>query len=278
MLCLVKAWFTLERVLDLICIDVDGTLVGSSGEVLPQVWAAAAAARARGQHLALCTGRPGFGKALAWARQLEPSGWHIFQNGASLARADGSETLSTGMGEGFSLTALEVQSKQEGWALELYSDFDWTVNLDNDLSRRHAELLGVPLELKGFSQVQGKIVRAQWVVSHHDGERLLSSPLPGLSYHPAESPVMPDALFVSMTGAGISKASAIRTLCRRLGITLERTMMVGDARNDVQALKVVGYPVAMGNADEHARAASRYRVGHVDAGGLVEALELSTRL
>jgi Cof subfamily protein (haloacid dehalogenase superfamily) len=264
--------------LDLICIDVDGTLVGSSGDVLPQVWEAAAAARARGQHLALCTGRPGFGKALDWARQLEPTGWHIFQNGASLARADGSETLSSGMGEDFSLAPLEQQSRQEDWALELYSDFDWTVNLDNDLSRGHADLLGVPLELKAFAEVQGKIVRAQWVVSLEDGKRLLASPLPGLSYHPAESPVMPDALFVSITAAGISKASAIRTLCEQLGTTLERTMMVGDARNDVQALKVVGYPVAMGNADEHAKAVSRHFVGHVDAGGLVEALELSAGL
>ncbi len=264
--------------LNLICIDVDGTLVGSSGEVLPQVWAAAAAATARGQHLALCTGRPGFGKALKWAKQLEPTGWHIFQNGASLARADGSETLSQGLGEDFDLAALEDQSRVQGWALELYSDFDWAINQDNDLAVRHAELLGVPLEYKPLNEVQGKLVRAQWVVRREDGPAVLASPLPGLEYHPAESPVMPDTLFVSITTAGVSKASAIRTLALKLGTVLERTMMVGDARNDVQALKAVGFPVAMGNADEHAKAASRYQVGHVDAAGLVEALELSKGL
>lgn len=268
----------LERMLDLICIDVDGTLVGSSGEVLPQVWAAARVARARGQHLALCTGRPAFGKALSWAQQLEPGGWHIFQNGASLARADGSETLSRGMGENFDLGALEAQSSVWDWTLELYSDFDWAVNRDNELAYRHADLLGVPIEFRPLSTVKGKIVRAQWVVLREDGPALLASPLPGLSYHPAESPVMPDTLFVSITREGVSKASAIRTLAGKLGTTLERTMMVGDARNDVQALGAVGFPVAMGNADEYARAASQYLVGHVDAGGLVEALELSATL
>ena len=269
---------TLEGVLDLICIDIDGTLVGSSGDVLPQVWAAAAVARARGQHLAVCTGRPGFGKALAWAQQLEPDGWHIFQNGASLAKADGTATLSSGLGEHFDLGALEAQSEQHDWVLELYSDFDWAINRNDDLAVRHAELLGVALEFKALSEVRGELVRAQWVVRREDGPALLASPLPGLSYHPAESPVMPDALFVSITREGISKASAIRTLAQKLGTTLERTMMVGDARNDVQALKAVGFPVAMGNADEHAKAASRYQVGHVDAGGLVEALKLSARL
>jgi len=228
--------------------------------------------------LAVCTGRPGFGKALAWARQLEPGGWHIFQNGASLAKVDGTETLSSGLGERFDLGALEAQSKQHDWALELYSDFDWAINRDDDLALRHAELLGVPLEFKALKEVRGKLVRAQWVVRREDGPALLASPLPELSYHPAESPVMPNALFVSITREGVSKASAIRTLARKLGTTLERTMMVGDARNDVQALNAVGFPVAMGNADEHARAASRFQVGHVDAGGLVEALELSARL
>src|SRR6476469_5880132 len=68
----------------LVCIDVDGTLVGSSGTVAPESWAAAERARELGIRLAICSGRPGFGRALDYARRLDAEGWHIFQNGSSV--------------------------------------------------------------------------------------------------------------------------------------------------------------------------------------------------
>jgi hydroxymethylpyrimidine pyrophosphatase-like HAD family hydrolase len=55
-------------------------------------------------------------------------------------------------------------------------------------------------------------------------------------------------------------------------------MMVGDGENDVSAMAVVGHPVAMGNAEAGARRAARHHVGHVDAGGLAEALALAMTL
>jgi len=41
---------------------------------------------------------------------------------------------------------------------------------------------------------------------------------------------------------------------------------------------VVGFPVAMGNAAAEVRAVARHYVGHVDRGGLVEALEYAATL
>jgi len=68
----------------LVGIDVDGTLLGSSGNVHPEVWGVAQRARTAGIHLALCSGRPAFGLALEYARRLDADGWHVFQNGASI--------------------------------------------------------------------------------------------------------------------------------------------------------------------------------------------------
>ena len=70
--------------LPLIFIDVDGTLVGTENRVLPEVWAAAARARAAGVKLVLCSGRPEFGRARAYAERLDAEGWHVFQNGSSV--------------------------------------------------------------------------------------------------------------------------------------------------------------------------------------------------
>jgi hydroxymethylpyrimidine pyrophosphatase-like HAD family hydrolase len=50
-------------------------------------------------------------------------------------------------------------------------------------------------------------------------------------------------------------------------------MMVGDGHNDVPALQIVGYPVAMGNAPDDVADAARHRVAHVDHDGVAEALD-----
>jgi hydroxymethylpyrimidine pyrophosphatase-like HAD family hydrolase len=86
---------------------------------------------------------------------------------------------------------------------------------------------------------------------------------------------MPDLLFVNLTPAGVDKGSAVRTLAAEYGLSLEQVMFVGDGWNDTPALAVVGCPVAMGNAEPEATALARRSVGHVDDGGLAEALVLA---
>ncbi len=263
--------------LRLICIDVDGTLVGSSGDVLPQVWEKVQQARELGQHLTLCSGRPGFGKTLDWAKRLEPTGWHIFQSGASIICPSTGETRSAPLPVG-ALEQLQAQSAAMGWILEAYSDFDWVVNSEDDLAQRHADLLGVPLEFRPFTSLEGTVVRAQWVVPLAQTDAVLANKLKGLDYHAASSPVMPDTMFISITTAGVSKGSAIATVATKWQVPLNGVMMVGDAPNDLEAFAVVGHPVAMGNADPLTKSKAKYVVGHVDQLGLLEALELSVRL
>jgi hydroxymethylpyrimidine pyrophosphatase-like HAD family hydrolase len=55
-------------------------------------------------------------------------------------------------------------------------------------------------------------------------------------------------------------------------------MMVGDGLNDLGVMTVVGYAVAMGNAEPEILAATDHVVAGVDEGGLVEAIELALGL
>lgn len=262
------------RDVDLVCIDVDGTLVGSSGDVLPPVWQAAARAREAGLHLALCSGRPAFGMTRGLAQRLDPSGWHIFQNGASVKNLGSGESRSRAL-PAPAIAMLVERARATGRVLELYTDDDYAVESCDDRARLHADLLAVPFRTRSYESIEGSVVRAVWVVSPEDARTALAEPHPGLTLSPSVSPVMPGTVFINMTAEGVDKTSAVRAVAEAYGVHLARVMMVGDAENDVGPMRVVGHPIAMGNADPGVRAAARFTVGHVDNAGLVEALALA---
>jgi len=258
----------------LIGIDVDGTLLGSSGDVHPEVWDATRRARAAGIHLALCSGRPAFGLALEYARGLDAEGWHVFQNGASIV------DVATGKSRSVPLPVEVVRgfiarARSTGDLLELYTDAEFANETDSPLAREHARLLGVPFEVRPFESLTRPIVRAQWLLSHQQGQQMGLVPQPGLEVALSTSPLMTETTFVGITAAGVSKGSAMRAVAEEYGIPLSHVMYVGDAENDLSALQLVGHPVAMANAAPAVLKVAKHTVDHVDAGGLAEALELA---
>ncbi|MEM7095135.1 MAG: Cof-type HAD-IIB family hydrolase [Actinomycetota bacterium] len=264
--------------LPLICIDVDGTLVGSTHEPTDAVWAAAAAAVDRGQHLALSTARGAFGVTIDYARRLDPDGWHIFHNGASLVHTGSGEVRSTPLPEGVVEVAAEV-SERNGWVLEVYSADDYVADTAADPAIEHAAMLGLEHRARPLTDLEGEIVRVQFVVPL-EVVKWVQTEMAGLGIDvvSATSPVMPGTAFVSCTTSGVTKGTAIEAIAAELGTTAERAMMVGDGHNDLDAVQTAGYGVAMGNAVAALKDAARYVVADVDDDGLVEALELSATL
>jgi Cof subfamily protein (haloacid dehalogenase superfamily) len=259
------------RVVRLVCIDVDGTLVGSSGIVPPGVWEAAERLRVRGIRLAICSGRPAFGKARDYATRLDSGGWHIFQNGASVVHLATGESLSAPIDPPI-IALLVERARRPRRILELYTDSEYAVESQSEVAREHAALMGLPFAPRPFESLKGPVVRAQWLLAREDTAAVLSEPHSGLEVSPSGAPGMPAVTFVGLTRAGVSKASGVRTVARAYGVDLEETMYVGDGHNDIGAMRAVGSPVAMGNADGEVKAAARIRVGDVDSGGLEEAL------
>lgn len=258
----------------LVFIDVDGTLVGSSGQVLPEVWAAAERARAAGLHLALSSGRPAFGVSRTYATRLDPDGWHVFQNGASILHVGRDESRSSSVPAPV-VESLVRRARQGGYVLEVYGDRQYVVESDSPLARGHAALLGVPFARGSLDALPQPVVRCQWVATREQTPHLLAEKEPDLEVLASTSPVMPDAMFINMTARGATKASAMAKVAELAGVDLGDVMFVGDGMNDLEGLQTVGYPVAMGNGEPEVRRAARTVVSRVDDGGLVEALEIA---
>ncbi len=103
----------------------------------------------------------------------------------------------------------------------------------------------------------------------------MALPHPGLEVAQSTSPLMPDTQFVGLTRAGVTKGKAIRSVADQYDISMTEVMYVGDAGNDLSALRIVGHPIAMGNADPAVIQAAQHTVAHVDAGGLAQAIDIA---
>ncbi len=79
-----------------------------------------------------------------------------------------------------------------------------------------------------------------------------------------------DNLEILRPGAG--KGTALKDLIQVLGIDPSQVMAFGDNLNDLQMLRVAGFPVAMENAVPEVKAVARHVAPHHDASGVGQAL------
>ncbi len=262
------------RPVKLVCLDVDGTILGASGTVRDAVWRAVEGARAAGLTLAMCSGRPGFGATRTLAEQIDDRGWHCVQNGASIVRLADRRSHSASL-DVTTLQLLIARARTHDRLLELYTDDRYVTESRHPVAGAHAAMLGLPYDPQPYETLPPPIVRAQWIVEHHELDALLAEPHPGLEVSPSLGPALPANVFVNLTPLGVDKGSAVRVIAAEYGVTLDEVMYVGDGHNDTPALRIVGWPVAMGNAEPAAQALARHVVGHVDADGAVEALAMA---
>ena len=263
--------------LPLICIDVDGTLVGASGSPTDAVWAAADAAVDRGQHLTLTTARGAFGPTYGYAQRLDPDGWHIFHSGAALVHTGTGAVREHPLSDDVIALAAAVAADHD-WVFEYYAATDYTVESNTQLAVDHAALMGVDHRCRTVDDLDGGVLRVQFVVPTAETSVIEQAIGDAAMVTAASSPIMAGTAFVSVTAAGVDKASAIAEIARILETDMAQVMMVGDGPNDLEAVRAVGHGTAMGNAEPAVKAVARHHVADVEADGLAEALALSATL
>lgn len=267
----------------LVLIDVDGTLYGPKG-VPDCAWAAAELTRRAGIHLAVCTGRPGRGFALEYARRLDPQGLHIFESGAVIVGGSGAHpslrSAKPRLERVYPLPG-EAYQKLLGFSrlfqipFEVYTaEGGFYRESDHPDLLTHERMLGFPAEVRELDEIPGQIVRVQYVTRDGgwDMVRQAVLELAEVELHEATSPGMPGVGFNSVTARGVSKVSAASWVAERYGLTLAQTAMVGDGENDLELIRAAGLGIAMGNSPAAVKAAAQYVVSPVEECGLAEAL------
>jgi len=239
----------------LVALDLDGTLLGPDWRVADADKEAIAAAQARGVHIVIDTTR-WYAIALRTARKLGLTAPMICHNGAHIKSPESSEDLlhlpiATEI-------AREIASfcDERGW--ETYTTVNgitymrsrWETQIDparlpQDMcvARTHAEHVTAPATgILVFGEDAVQEVPAAFAQRYEDA---LAFPV---GWSEAQTP------YVTITVAGVDKATGLRFVCEQLDVPLEEAMAVGDAQPDVAMFEVAGLGVAMGNAIDEVKA------------------------
>ncbi len=251
--------------------DLDGTLIGSSGDVKATVWAAID--KLRGHiGMSVCTGRPRAGIAQRVAERLDPEGLHIFENGGMVAPALGEPVFTSSLGPA-DLTTIAAAARTIDAAVEFYTASDIFVSrLDADCCA-HARAIGTDIRCMDLDWVIAnyEVIRAHWIMREPAVAYVLALALHDAEVGVASSPVLPGMIFASTTRRGTSKGSAAAELAGRVGVSLANCAGIGDAVGDLPLLEAVGAPYVVANSSPELL--QRFpTLGHVDELGVLPLL------
>lgn len=234
----------------LIALDMDGTLLNSEGAVSDFTREKISQALANGVQVVLSTGR-WLGSCYSYAESLHLSSYLITCNGGEIW------TIDKELKERHLLDPERVHMMWE-FAVDLDVNI-WMISTDqvwygtrpDDFSSHEWLKFGCD------SNDNDKLDMIVKEFSHYDDLELTNS-LP---------------MNIEVNPKGVSKASALQSVCREIGITMENVMAAGDSLNDIKMIQESGIGVAMGNAQEAIKNVADYVTTTNNQNGVGKAIE-----
>src|SRR5690625_4971766 len=258
----------------LLVLDLDGTIIGSDGQVDDCVWEGIEELHKAGVRICACTGRPGLGLALRIAERIGPRHGHVFQNGAVVSEPNG-DTLHAAALKEQDILQLVSTAREQNFPLELYTPTNVYIERKTPTLEAHAKIIGVTSLVRDLNEVARSepVVRAQWVVDAEQREQVEAISIDGTEISAGTSPALPGKAFVSVTRAGVDKGSGLRNVVKSLGVELDNVMAIGDSSGDVPMLEIVGHPRVMPNGEAALQEVFPTLRKSVDQCGVLEAFE-----
>lgn len=240
--------------------DVDGTLLPRDRRIPPSVREAIRRAKDRGVRVSLATGRM-WRSVRPYVEAVEADSPVVLYNGAAVYDfvADRVLELHTLDREGLR-TALQVLREFPDVRPHLFADERVYVDHQDASSRAYLERDGIVAEEVGdlveFVDVLPEDPVKVLVVG--DPARLAALEDRLAEQAPGIRRVFSERDFLELLPPGVSKGSALRTVCAALGVRPEEVVAVGDNPNDLEMLQAAGLGVAVAGAHPAVLAAADY--------------------
>lgn len=255
---------------DLVGIDVDGTLLNSAREVSRENSEVIKAARSVGVLVTLVTGRSTFSLEPV-LEQFELDIPYICSGGAEIIDPIRGKYIDRRVISQRDLEFL-VTTAREGKAAMFFTLPDGIYyeappgSLDDWKPSRSFQLT----EVKDiFSENNAKPAK---VALYGDPDKLSEIETTIRQHGSTVHMAYPLETFLDITREDANKGAALIRLANLLKVPLERTLVIGDADNDLSMFDVAGMSIAMGNAAPHVKAAANRIAPTNDENGVAWAL------
>jgi Cof subfamily protein (haloacid dehalogenase superfamily) len=218
-------------------------------------------------HVVAVTGRP-FPGALPWVRQLGLDEPLVCYQGAQVRQPDGEMLLDHGVPHDVAAEVVRF-CRERDLHVQAYRDDQLIVERDRPEAHEYADHAGMDIHLvPDLEEAMGPTTPKVVVVAD---EKVVERLLPeirerwsGRLYAATSLPT-----YLEMTNPNADKRQALEFLCRRLGVSREETVAVGDGRNDQPMIEWAGLGYAVEGAPPEVVAAAGGRtIGRPGSGGI----------
>jgi Cof subfamily protein (haloacid dehalogenase superfamily) len=267
----------------LLAIDIDGTLLDSSGRVPDDNLQALHEAAARGVQVVVVTGRS-FPFALPAVAALPDPLTLVVHNGAIARTRQGETLIRRLLPRGVARDVLAgtaswradtvVIFDRQGAGQMVYDRMDWDHPHRRGFHHKNRHLI------EGVESLEEALVDDPVQVAFNGGVNAMRevqahlrtlSVAGELAVSLTEYPAR-DFSLVDVCGAGTTKGATLERVAALFGVAREEVMAVGDNFNDRDMLAWAGTGVVMGNAAGELRAAGWHVTGSNDEAGLARAV------
>lgn len=262
--------------IELLALDVDGTLIDQAMTISEPVRRAVSQAQARGLTVTLATGRT-FEATLPFAMDLDIEAPLICYQGGLIQGPDADSPLYRATMDARlvrdALAWRDVGSRRD-WHMVLYADDALFISERRYSESTYRDLLGKNLQV---------VEELAAVLDQHDPVKFLFMAEPDEAdeiealmrrrFEGKMEVVRSHANCVEGNPPGVSKGDALRRLADHLGVPQRRVMAVGDQGNDVPMIQWAGVGVAMGSGSPAAKAAADWIAPPFSQHGAAAAIE-----
>ncbi|WP_454857682.1 HAD family hydrolase [Promicromonospora soli] len=250
----------------MVALDIDGTVMSPDGVIAAPVLRSIGLARAAGHHIVLATGRSLVG-ALPVAERLGLTDGHVVcSNGAITIHLDSGAPggYRYVRSELFDPTTVILRAREVDPAVKVAVEepgWGWRVNAPFEPGQVNGEQKIASVADLCASPATRLVLAAPGIRGHLDTLRMS-----GATVTPASQS------WLDVTGPGVTKATALEALRKKLGVPADATVMVGDSENDLEALAWAARGISMGHAPAAVRDAADEVTGTIDQHGVATAL------
>ncbi|SEL11780.1 hypothetical protein SAMN04488700_0479 [Carnobacterium iners] len=263
--------------IELIAIDLDGTLLNNNKTISPRVKDTLIKAKEKGIKVVICTGRPlpGVTDFLKELNLQEAGDYVITYNGALVQKADDGMAIAHHTMSFDDFLEVEAMSQKIGVHCQTLDEKAiYTSNKDiSNYTVRESTLVNMPIKYRSVEEMDSSLVISKMMMV--DEPKILDAGIAQIPpvFYEKYTVLKSEPFYLEVLNKAASKGLALKDLSDILAIPKEKVMAIGDNENDRDMLVFAGVGVAMGNAVEGIKAISDYITDTNELDGVATVIE-----